>query len=144
MGLRNTNQGWGWLARLLHWAIGGIMIFMLVGWFGTAIGEVMDKSQSALLEWKDGGIPVSTRFDDPYFSMQNGLAETRHVFLAGNDLPARFHPLDSALGFSVALIPLILLGSIGFPVLDNLERALAAPKSTLDLGAQGADACRSR
>ncbi|WP_456389041.1 tRNA (5-methylaminomethyl-2-thiouridine)(34)-methyltransferase MnmD, partial [Profundibacter sp.] len=32
----------------------------------------------------------STRFDDPYFSLENGLAETRHVFLAGNDLPARF------------------------------------------------------
>ncbi|MDO9527174.1 MAG: tRNA (5-methylaminomethyl-2-thiouridine)(34)-methyltransferase MnmD, partial [Gemmobacter sp.] len=50
-----------------------------------------------LLDWKDGGIPVSRRFDDPYFSLGNGLAETRHVFLAGNDLPARFRP-----GFHVA------------------------------------------
>lgn len=42
------------------------------------------------LEWREGEVPVSQRFDDPYFSLDNGLAETRHVFLAGNDLPARF------------------------------------------------------
>ncbi|MCR9258011.1 MAG: tRNA (5-methylaminomethyl-2-thiouridine)(34)-methyltransferase MnmD [Alphaproteobacteria bacterium] len=29
----------------------------------------------------------SERFDDVYFSAEDGLAETRHVFLAGNDLP---------------------------------------------------------
>ncbi|MGH1576686.1 tRNA (5-methylaminomethyl-2-thiouridine)(34)-methyltransferase MnmD [Planktotalea sp.] len=49
------------------------------------------------LDWTDEGVPISTRFDDPYFSLQDGLAETRHVFLAGNDLPARFAP-----GFSIA------------------------------------------
>ncbi|MEP2534313.1 tRNA (5-methylaminomethyl-2-thiouridine)(34)-methyltransferase MnmD [Shimia sp.] len=48
--------------------------------------------QRADLDWRDGAIPVSTRFDDPYFSLENGLAETRHVFLAGNDLPDRFAP----------------------------------------------------
>lgn len=41
------------------------------------------------LDWRDE-VPVSLRFDDPYFSLENGLAETRHVFLQGNDLPARF------------------------------------------------------
>ncbi|WP_370228015.1 tRNA (5-methylaminomethyl-2-thiouridine)(34)-methyltransferase MnmD [Cognatishimia sp.] len=54
-------------------------------------------NQSAELTWRDGTIPVSTRFDDPYFSLENGLNETRHVFLAGNDLPARF-----ADGFHIA------------------------------------------
>ncbi|WP_120500347.1 tRNA (5-methylaminomethyl-2-thiouridine)(34)-methyltransferase MnmD [Roseovarius sp. EL26] len=49
------------------------------------------------LEWRDGDIPVSTRFDDPYFSLESGLDETRHVFLAGNDLPARFRD-----GFHIA------------------------------------------
>lgn len=44
----------------------------------------------AEIEWRDDRIPVSTRFDDPYFSLENGLAETRYVFLAGNDLPNRF------------------------------------------------------
>ncbi len=57
----------------------------------------MTQDQTAELEWKEGAIPVATRFDDPYFSLENGLEETRHVFLAGNDLPARFQP-----GFHVA------------------------------------------
>ncbi|OYU62523.1 MAG: FAD-dependent oxidoreductase [Bradyrhizobium sp. PARBB1] len=49
------------------------------------------------LDWRDGVVPVSRRFDDPYFSFADGLAETRHVFLAGNGLPARFVP-----GFQIA------------------------------------------
>jgi tRNA U34 5-methylaminomethyl-2-thiouridine-forming methyltransferase MnmC len=55
------------------------------------------QNQTAKLEWRAGDVPVSTRFDDPYFSLENGLAETRHVFLAGNDLPGRFRD-----GFHVA------------------------------------------
>ncbi len=35
-------------------------------------------------------VPRSTQFDDVYFS-GDGHAETQHVFLAGNDLPARFN-----------------------------------------------------
>ncbi|WP_420858004.1 tRNA (5-methylaminomethyl-2-thiouridine)(34)-methyltransferase MnmD [Marivivens marinus] len=46
--------------------------------------------QTADLDWRDGRIPISRRFDDPYFSLDDGLAETAHVFLDGNDLPARF------------------------------------------------------
>ncbi len=53
--------------------------------------------QQARLSWRDGGLPVSDQFDDPYFSLHNGLLETEHVFLAGNDLPARFAP-----GFQIA------------------------------------------
>lgn len=49
------------------------------------------------LDWRDGTIPVATRFDDPYFSLSGGLAETRHVFLAGNGLPGRFRD-----GFHIA------------------------------------------
>lgn len=49
------------------------------------------------LDWRDGRVPVSTRFDDPYYSLDDGLAETRHVFLAGNGLPERFRD-----GFHVA------------------------------------------
>lgn len=48
------------------------------------------QDQQAELEWRAGAVPVSLQFDDPYFSLENGLAETEHVFLAGNDLPARF------------------------------------------------------
>lgn len=53
--------------------------------------------QTAKLTWRDGKIPVSSQFDDPYFSIADGLEETRHVFLAGNDLPARFRS-----GFRIA------------------------------------------
>ena len=53
--------------------------------------------QKEPLDWRDGDVPVSRRFDDPYFSLDNGLAETRYVFLQGNDLPARFRD-----GFHIA------------------------------------------
>ncbi len=49
------------------------------------------------LDWRDDLIPVSRRFDDPYFSLAGGLEETRHVFLAGNGLPDRFRD-----GFHIA------------------------------------------
>mgnify|MGYP001572585911 FL=1 len=55
------------------------------------------QDQTPDLDWREGGIPVSQQFNDPYFSLNGGLDETRHVFLAGNDLPARLHP-----GFHVA------------------------------------------
>jgi len=41
------------------------------------------------LDWR-GNVPIATRFEDPYFSLEDGLAETGHVFLAGNGLPERF------------------------------------------------------
>jgi tRNA U34 5-methylaminomethyl-2-thiouridine-forming methyltransferase MnmC len=63
------------------------------------------QGQRSELEWRDGDVPVSTRFDDPYFSLENGLEETCHVFLRGNDLPARlcdgFHIAE--LGFGTGL-----------------------------------------
>lgn len=40
------------------------------------------------LIWK-GKTPISTQFDDVYFSAENGLAESTHVFLDGNNLPER-------------------------------------------------------
>ncbi|MDO5755906.1 MAG: tRNA (5-methylaminomethyl-2-thiouridine)(34)-methyltransferase MnmD [Rhodobacterales bacterium] len=55
------------------------------------------QDQHARLEWRAGDVPVSRQYDDPYFSLDDGLEETRHVFLAGNDLPGRFRD-----GFRVA------------------------------------------
>ncbi len=40
----------------------------------------------AALDWR-GVVPVSTAFGDVYFSAADGLAESRHVFLAGTGLP---------------------------------------------------------
>jgi len=50
--------------------------------------------QSANLEFNAEGTPVSRDFDDVYFSNDNGLEETRYVFLGGNQLEQRFpdHP----------------------------------------------------
>ena len=73
------------------------------------------------LDWRDGRVPVSTRFDDPYYSLDNGLAETQYVFLAGNGLPERFTD-----GFQIA--------ELGFGTGLNL---LAALKLWRDSGQTG-------
>ena len=52
---------------------------------------------TAPITWTENGTPVSARFDDPYFTIGAGLDETRHVFLAGNDLTARYRD-----GFHIA------------------------------------------
>ena len=66
--------------------------------------------QSPRLTWRDGAIPVSTRFDDPYFSLENGLNETRHVFLDGNRLDGRlcdgFHVAELGFGSGLNLLAL--------------------------------------
>ena len=64
------------------------------------------------LDWREG-VPVSRRFDDPYFSLGGGLAETGHVFLAGNGLPGRFRD-----GFRIA--------ELGFGTGLNLLAAVAS------------------
>lgn len=68
-------------------------------------------NQCDTVTWRDG-TPVSTRFDDPYFSLADGLAETRHVFLAGNDLPARFrdgfHIAELGFGTGLNLVASVL------------------------------------
>ncbi len=74
-------------------------------------------SATPRLEWRDGIIPVSQRFDDPYFSLNDGLAESRHVFLGGNDLPARLRP-----GFHIA--------ELGFGTGLNLLATLLANPQT--------------
>ena len=43
----------------------------------------------ANLEWRDGQ-PYSPDFDDVYFSADDGIAETEHVFIHHNDLLLRF------------------------------------------------------
>ncbi|MGY9046121.1 MAG: tRNA (5-methylaminomethyl-2-thiouridine)(34)-methyltransferase MnmD, partial [Rhodobacterales bacterium] len=73
------------------------------------------------LSWRDDRVPVSTRFDDHYYSLDDGLAETRHVFLTGNVLPDRF-----ADGFHIA--------ELGFGTGLNLLAALHLWRSTAQTG----------
>jgi tRNA 5-methylaminomethyl-2-thiouridine biosynthesis bifunctional protein len=47
----------------------------------------MTDDRSPRLVWTDDGAPRSGRFDDVYFSREDGLAESRAVFLAGCGLP---------------------------------------------------------
>jgi hypothetical protein len=64
------------------------------------------------IEWR-ANTPFSTKFDDPYFSLDDGVAETEHVFLAGNHLPERycdgFHIAE--LGFGTGLNLLVSLAA---------------------------------
>ena len=57
----------------------------------------MDKSQRHEMSWREGDVPVSEIFSDPFYSLEDGLAESRHVFIKGNDLPQRLAP-----GFHIA------------------------------------------
>lgn len=43
----------------------------------------------AELEWTDLGEPRSLRYEDCYFSAEDGSAETQHVFIEGSDLEQR-------------------------------------------------------
>jgi tRNA 5-methylaminomethyl-2-thiouridine biosynthesis bifunctional protein len=64
------------------------------------------------LDWTEEG-PRSTRFDDVYFQLSDGLAESRAVFLAGCGLPERFAGRRAfhvgELGFGTGLNILALL-----------------------------------
>ena len=93
-------------------------------------------SQTDELAWREGDVPVSTRFDDPFFSLQDGVAETRHVFLAGNGLPERFAPgfRIAELGFGTGLNALVawdawmragLPGALGFTSFEAFPMAPA-------------------
>lgn len=99
-----------------------------------------DGNLSPDLDWRDG-CPVARRFDDPYFSLADGLAEARHVFLAGNDLPGRLRDgfRVAELGFGTGLNALMLAAAWtgpgrvaftsfeAFPMArDDMARALAA------------------
>lgn len=44
----------------------------------------------AKIHWDQDGQPLSSQFEDVYFSRNNGLEETRHVFLKHNQLAERF------------------------------------------------------
>jgi len=74
-------------------------------------------NQQTDLSWREtaqGAVPIATQFDDPYYSLENGLAETHHVFIAGNNLPDRFgQDLQVAeLGFGTGLNFLALVQAI--------------------------------
>lgn len=80
------------------------------------------------LSWQAGTVPVSARYSDVYFSAIDGLAETRHVFLEGNDLPRRW---AGAQGFRLA--ELGFGTGLGVAAALHLWRRLAAPGAVLEM-----------
>lgn len=98
------------------------------------------------LDWSEPGAPRSRRFGDVYYSLEDGLAESRAVFLAGCGLPdawagrARFTVAELGFGTGLNLVALLHLwresgatGRLhifsveGFPVArEDAARALSA------------------
>lgn len=91
--------------------------------------------QTARITWKDGEIPVSERFDDPYFSLTSGLDETRHVFIAGNDLVTRLCPEFhiAELGFGTGLNALAVAAAWDGPGTVRFTSFEAYPMSLDDM-----------
>lgn len=54
----------------------------------------MHEENNAKIEWRDGQ-PYATTFQDVYFSSDNGMLETEHVFLQGNALAERWQQLNT-------------------------------------------------
>ncbi|KAA9006068.1 tRNA (5-methylaminomethyl-2-thiouridine)(34)-methyltransferase MnmD [Histidinibacterium aquaticum] len=81
------------------------------------------QGQTAEVAWS-GETPVATRFDDPYYSLQGGPAETAHVFLAGNALPGRFRDgfHVAELGFGTGLNALVAWTAFRAAVPDGTLR----------------------
>lgn len=105
--------------------------------------------QIADITWKDNRTPVAARFDDPYFSLADGLAETQHVFLAGNRIDQRagpgFHIAELGFGTGLNLLatadalagrtgPVYFTSFEAYPMrATDMARALA-PFTALDAG----------
>ncbi len=103
----------------------------------------MTESQCAEILWTVNSVPVSAHFNDPYYSLRDGLAESRYVFLEGNDLPGRFKVgfriaelgFGTGLNMLAALLcwrraqlpgPLAYTGFEAFPLTyDDMARALS-------------------
>ncbi len=85
------------------------------------------------LSWIDGDTPVATAFDDPYFT--GGLEETRHVFLQGNDLPARLKDgfRVAELGFGTGLNLLALAQAWDGPGIVHFTSFEAFPIAPADM-----------
>lgn len=115
-----------------------------------------DDTASPQLVWADDGSPRSGRFGDVYFSKDDGLAETRAVFLGGCDMPAvwqdrtRFTVGELGFGTGLNIIALIDLWRQhrpsdrqlhvftveGYPLTrDEAARALAAWPDVADTAA---------
>jgi tRNA 5-methylaminomethyl-2-thiouridine biosynthesis bifunctional protein len=77
------------------------------------------------VQWRDDGLPGSVLYGDVYFSSEDGLAETRAVFLAGCNLPQAW---ENRRCFTV--------GELGFGTGLNIAALLTLWKQTRPPGAR--------
>lgn len=59
-------------------------------------------SSHSSVQFNEQGVPVSTTFDDIYFSVDSGIDESQYVFLDQNHLVERWRALPSQANFTVA------------------------------------------
>ncbi|AOP33025.1 FAD-dependent cmnm(5)s(2)U34 oxidoreductase [Leptospira tipperaryensis] len=54
-----------------------------------------------MLSWKENLTPISEQFGDIYFSPENGMEETKHVFIEGNNLTQRWEDPNLQKSFAI-------------------------------------------
>ncbi|MDV6316849.1 bifunctional tRNA (5-methylaminomethyl-2-thiouridine)(34)-methyltransferase MnmD/FAD-dependent 5-carboxymethylaminomethyl-2-thiouridine(34) oxidoreductase MnmC [Idiomarina sp. HP20-50] len=59
-------------------------------------------NSNSFVQFNEQGVPVSTTFDDIYFSVESGVDESQYVFLAQNGLPERWQSLPAHYCFTIA------------------------------------------
>ena len=64
------------------------------------------KIENAKIRWLESGLPYSTKFQDIYYSQEDAMAESLHVFLDANKLRQRWEHGDEAETFTI--------GELGF------------------------------
>ncbi len=112
------------------------------------------------VDWSAGSVPRSVRFGDTYYSTDNGLAESRMVFLCGNRLGVRlqdgFHVGELGFGTGLNLLACLDLwntsrcsGQFNFTSFEaypmrwrDMQRAHAAFPEVSSLSAQLTDHIR--
>ena len=77
------------------------------------------------ITWRENDVPQSVRFDDPFYSLTDGAAEARHVFLDGNGLPDRW-----------ASEPYFSIAELGFGTGLNFLETWLLWRQTRPFGAQ--------
>ncbi len=103
-----------------------------------SVGQLLANDQYPKLDWR-GDVPVARAFDDPYFSLEDGLAETRHVFLDGNDLPGRYAPgfHIAELGFGTGLNAMAALLAWNAAAIEGPLRFTSFEAFPMDANAMG-------
>ena len=60
------------------------------------------KIENADIKWLESGLPYSSLYDDIYHSCDDAAAESRHIFIDGNDLSERWAESDKNSLFTIA------------------------------------------